>query len=298
MIVFDKLKAIRISLGYSQAEASALSGIKQKDISLLESGAKKFIPNEYILFLYKNGVDINTIFDDVPSVATPTPNARGYKTTAAPNANEPKHMVSEQKTAHNVHPTSSVSVHPTVHPTLSLGLPKVVTVDAQNEELVALVNGKAAAGYLNGYGDPEYIERLPVINMPGLKGATHRAFEVVGHSMQPTLHNRAIAIGRYVENFTELRERYIYIVVSKTEGIVVKRVLNRINEQGTLILLSDNANKKDYPNIIVDAEDVKEIWKLRAALSFEFPEPSMDRINDVEARLTYLELGLKQLKGS
>lgn len=176
-----------------------------------------------------------------------------------------------------------------------LGLPKIVTVNEDDEELVPLVNVKAAAGYLNGYADPEYIEKLPTIRMPGLKGGTHRAFENSGHSMNPTFHNKSILIGRWVENFDEIRDRYVYIVVTKTDGVVNKRVLNRIKERNQLVLISDNANKREYPNIIVDAEDILELWKVRAAFSFEFPEPTQwqDRFNELEAQITYLAQQVK-----
>lgn len=173
---------------------------------------------------------------------------------------------------------------------LSLHMPKVVTVNEHEEELVSLVNIKAAAGYLNGYGDPEWIEKLPTIRLPGLRGGTHRAFENSGHSMSPTFHNKSISVGRWVESFNDIKDRYVYVVVTKTDGVVIKRVLNRIKERNQLILISDNANKRDYPNIIIDAEDVLELWKVRAALSFEFPEPNQwhDRFNDLEAQITFL----------
>ena len=61
--------------------------------------------------------------------------------------------------------------------------------------------------------------------------------------------------------------------------------------------MSDNQNKKDYPNIILDATDVLELWYLRATLSFEFPEPDIiyNRVNDLEARVTLFEDKIKHL---
>lgn len=181
--------------------------------------------------------------------------------------------------------------------TTKLWLPKVVVVNEDERELISLVPVKAAAGYLNGYGDAEYVESLPTIRMPNLGNGSHRAFEIKGHSMNPTLYNGSMSIGRWVESFTEIRDRRIYIVVTKTEGIVAKRVLNRIEESGKLILVSDNQNKKEYPNILLDVEDVLEIWYQRANLSFEFPEPDViyNRVNDLEARMTLFEDQIKRL---
>ncbi len=170
-------------------------------------------------------------------------------------------------------------------------LPKVVTVDSNDRDIISLVPVKAAAGYLNGYGDPEYIEKLPTLYMPGLTGATHRAFEIRGQSMMPNLHSGSICIGRWVESINDIKDRRVYIIVSKFDGIVVKRVLNRIKQDGKLIMISDNDNKKEYPNYPIDAEDVLEIWYWRGAVIREVPEPGTQyaRFNDLEGRLSMLE---------
>ena len=221
----------------------------------------------------------------------------GIKNTYTPEPNSGLPIVSEPENAKSLHPKNNKTLHPTLHPTQNLGVPKVITVNEKNEDLVSLVSAKAAAGYLNGYADAEYIEHLPTIKLPNLKGGTHRAFEIKGHSMNPTIHNGAIAVGRWVESFADIKENYVYIIVTKTDGIVCKRVLNRIEESGRLILKSDNANKKEYPNIILNADDVVELWRLRGGFIFEFAEPNEvnQRINDLEANYTLMQEQLKKL---
>ncbi|TZF81784.1 hypothetical protein FW774_17155 [Pedobacter sp. BS3] len=298
MLIYEKLKAIRMLLGLSQSEASALSGIQQKDISLLEKGNKKFIPNEYILFLYKQGVDINSLFDDNREIEVYSTNTTPIKSYDTPTLSDELSIVSEPEIAFNVPPTLGKTVPPTVPPTHNFGAPKVITVNENQDDVISLVPFKAAAGYLNGYADPEYIEELPTIRMPGLKGGLHRAFEIKGHSMAPTLHNSSIAVGRWVETLEDIRDRRIYIIVTKTDGIVAKRVLNRIADTGKLILLSDNQNKRDYPNIILDPSDVTELWYLRGSFIFEFPEPGElhQRFNDLEAKVTVLMEQMRHLQ--
>lgn len=280
---WDKLKAIRELLGYSQADISEKTGIKQKDISLLEGGKKKFIPNEYIHFLYNERIDINSIYDDSRTISF-------RNSTFTPLANEEIDVTSISKVDNILHPKSKEILHPTLHATHSLGLPKVVTIGEDSNELISLVPVKASAGYLNGFADPEYIEKLPTLRMPNMGNGTHRAFEIKGHSMNPTLYNGSISIGRWIESLDDIRDRRIYIIVTKTDGIVVKRVLNRINEAGKLILISDNQNKREYPNIHLYPEDVLEIWYQRANLAFEFPEPDIlyNRVNDLEAKMSIL----------
>lgn len=217
--------------------------------------------------------------------------------TNTPDVTVDKTSSKTDKKANSVSPTKHSNVSPTVSATHNLGLPKVIVVNDNNEDLVTLVSVKAAAGYLNGYSDPEFVERLPTLRIPNLKGGTHRGFEVKGHSMSPTIHNGSIAVGRWEESFEDIRENYVYIVVTRSEGIVVKRVLNRISETGRLILKSDNNNKREYQNIILDPTDVIEMWRLRGSFIFEFPEPNElnHRVNDLEAKFTLLADQMQKL---
>lgn len=64
MRVIDKLFVVRTLLSLSQTEAAQEAGINQTSISLLERGEKKFIPTEYLQFLYNKGIDINWLFNE------------------------------------------------------------------------------------------------------------------------------------------------------------------------------------------------------------------------------------------
>ena len=48
----------------------------------------------------------------------------------------------------------------------------VVTVDQDQKDNITLVPHKAAAGYLNGYADPEYVQELTSFRLPMLKQGT------------------------------------------------------------------------------------------------------------------------------
>lgn len=214
-----------------------------------------------------------------------------------PSQKEQITVVSKDKKVNTAPPTLSKTAPATAPATHNLGMPKVVAVNENNEDLVSLVSAKAAAGYLNGYADAEYVENLPTIRLPNLKGGTHRAFENKGHSMLPTLHNGSISVGRWVESLDEIKDRRIYIIVSKHDGIVIKRVLNRVEEAGKLILLSDNSNKVEYPNYTIDVSDILEVWYLRGGFIFDFREPSelYARFNDMEAKITIMQEQLQKL---
>jgi len=171
-----------------------------------------------------------------------------------------------------------------------LGMPKVITINDSGEENVSFIGVQARAGYLNGYGDPDYIENQPAFSMPTLTNGTFRCFETKGHSMASTLHDGDLLFGKYVDDFNDIKDGRIYVIVSKNNGVVVKRVLNRIKESGKLILKSDN-NNGNYPMFSIDAEDVVEVWYASMYASRQMPDPIniYEQLNTMEGRLFELE---------
>ena len=143
-----------------------------------------------------------------------------------------------------------------------------LTVDKEQNENIELVPHKAAAGYLNGYADPEYLEELPKFRLPMLgTGGTYRAFEIAGDSMLP-IASGTVIVGRYVDDWMSLKDGTPCVVVSSKEGIVFKRVFNRLKAAAMLALHSDNPLYSPYE---IDVEDVVEIWEAKAYISSTFP---------------------------
>ena len=158
----------------------------------------------------------------------------------------------------------------------------VVTVDENNRNNIELVPQKAAAGYLSGYADPEYIKELPRFKLPILNQGTYRAFEITGDSMLPILPG-TIVIGEWVEDFQNLKNGKSYVLVTQREGIVYKRVFNYLQENGKLFLVSDN---RQYAPYQIDAAEVIEAWAAKAYISVQFPDVS-----------TKNEMSMEQLAG-
>jgi transcriptional regulator with XRE-family HTH domain len=139
-----------------------------------------------------------------------------------------------------------------------------ITVTSDNEENVELVNHKAAAGYSNGYSDPEFIKELPKIQIPTLpRNHTYRGFEISGDSMIPVKPGDII-IGRYVENFEEIQNGGTYVILTQFQGIVYKRVYNFL-DIGRLLLVSDN---RLYDPYTIDVTEVRELWCFVARITF------------------------------
>ena len=150
-----------------------------------------------------------------------------------------------------------------------------ITVGKDKKENVELVSQKAAAGYLNGYADPEFVAELPKFRLPFLPEGTYRAFEISGDSMLP-LQPGSMVIGEYITDWTDIKDGQTYVVLSKQEGVVYKRVFNKIKAEQKLILRSDNPS---YQPFEVDADDILEIWKAKLFISYATTENNLNLEN-------------------
>lgn len=140
-----------------------------------------------------------------------------------------------------------------------------ITVDEQQKENIELVPVKAKAGYLDGFADPEFISGLKRLHLPIAASGTYRAFEIQGDSMPP-IREGAIVVGRYVDNWSEVRSLRTYIVVTRDEGIVYKRLQNKLHDKGYFALLSDNPLYDTYTKT---PEEILELWEYHCHISFE-----------------------------
>lgn len=162
-----------------------------------------------------------------------------------------------------------------------------ITVDKDDNENIELVSQKASAGYLNGYQDAEYIIDLPKIGLPVLpRNVTYRAFEIKGDSMLP-IPSGAIVFGEYVENLSSIKNGKLYIVVSQQEGIVFKRVFNFADTKNNLLMVSDNRLYEPYT---IRAEDVLEIWAVKAYFATQFPDVDSGKIATDQLAYAILKL--------
>ncbi len=135
-----------------------------------------------------------------------------------------------------------------------------IAVDSSSDtEKATLVPVKAAAGYLNGFGDVEFIETLPTFSLPFPelpKGKTYRLFQIKGDSMLP-IESGSYIISTYVMDWNDVKNDSCYVFITKSEGIVFKRALNNLRQQ-KFTLKSDNPT---YEPFDLDVSDIMEIWK-------------------------------------
>ena len=136
---------------------------------------------------------------------------------------------------------------------------KMIAESAQ----ISFVPVKAAAGYLAGFADPEFVDELNTFTLPMLAPGQYRAFEIVGDSMLPT-PSGSVIVGEKVQSLDDVKNNNAYIILSKSEGVVYKRVLKSNRSKNKLTLVSDNPVYQPYN---VNAEDVLEFWSAQMVLS-------------------------------
>ncbi|MCS7004159.1 MAG: XRE family transcriptional regulator [Cytophagales bacterium] len=168
-----------------------------------------------------------------------------------------------------------------------------ISVDKKGNENIELVPERASAGYTRGYADESYLRELPRFNLPFLpSNKTYRAFEISGDSMLPIQPN-SIVIGEYVENWIrDIKDGDVCVVVTRTEGIVLKKVYNRSEKTGTLLLKSTNMIYQPYE---VSIEDIMEIWKFVLLITKKIPEESTS-LEEIKNAYWRLEDELRELR--
>jgi transcriptional regulator with XRE-family HTH domain len=156
---------------------------------------------------------------------------------------------------------------------------------------IPFVPVKAAAGYLAGYADPEFIDELNTFTLPMLSGGEYRAFEIVGDSMMPT-QSGSVIVGEKVQNIDEVKSNNTYVVVSKTEGIVYKRILKNSRLKNKYTFVSDNPSYQPYN---VGADEILEVWQAQMIISKANTQQRWD-VNNLANLVTNLQEQVSVLK--
>ena len=143
------------------------------------------------------------------------------------------------------------------------------TIDSHNKENIELVPEKAKAGYSTGFADPDYIKKLPVFQLPFLSpDKKYRTFQVSGDSMLP-IPDGAWITGEFVQDWTKIKSNEAYIILTIDDGIVFKKIKNKIKERGVLVAESLNPIYEPYE---ISAVEIREVWKFTHYINSELPD--------------------------
>ena len=146
-----------------------------------------------------------------------------------------------------------------------------ITVDEKGENKIEIIPEKAQMGYLQGYSDPGYIEKLQTISLPFLRNGKFRAFPASGDSMPP-FKNGTFIVGKYVEKVSDLKNNKTYIFITQNEGVVYKRFEKKTSRNITVS--SDNPLYKPYD---IKLSELVEIWEYACSINTsEFENETLD----------------------
>ncbi|MBX3101089.1 MAG: LexA family transcriptional regulator [Bacteroidetes bacterium] len=125
---------------------------------------------------------------------------------------------------------------------------------------------------------------LPQLALPGLgEDASHTwiATEVTQDSMTPTLYPGDLVVCRLLRPQETILDNRIYMIILKDGAWAIKRVLNRLERDGTLLLKSDNQGHATYSLPRSAIAQVLAVHR-RLTAKLQGPEDVYDRLNALE----------------
>ncbi|MBW2961048.1 LexA family transcriptional regulator [Mesonia aestuariivivens] len=166
-------------------------------------------------------------------------------------------------------------------------MPKVITVDNEDNENITMVNQRAAAGYPHNIQDVDWYRQLPAFDfpLPQYRNATYRGFQVEGDSMLPNLQPEDWVLAKAIPSLSEASDHKIYVVVMY-DTVVVKK-LHKLSDLTKIRLVSLNT---EYAPFDVNVSDIQELWQVTSKLTF-----SLDA-NSENSMLRQLQASMEELK--
>lgn len=132
---------------------------------------------------------------------------------------------------------------------------------------IQLVKRHQFNDYLVKHSDFQFLKTLVPFNIPSLPNGEYRAFE----AGEDFTFEGALLVGSLVRNWQEILDSKNYVLVTKSQGIIYRRVYNQVKIKGTLLLSTDNNR---FPSAEISFSDVIETWEIKAFISHTLPEPT------------------------
>lgn len=139
--------------------------------------------------------------------------------------------------------------------------------------MIPKIDEYAYAGYLAGYKDKEFIEDLPrhIVIVTRRHNGNYIALVVRGDSMfdgtSDSIPDGSIATGREIQRQHWVSKFHLhkyrdYIIVHKTDGIIVKRLIDHDTKNGVITCHSLNPDKDKYPDLKLHLDDLEQIFNV------------------------------------
>ncbi|MFN3488711.1 MAG: helix-turn-helix domain-containing protein [Emticicia sp.] len=173
-----------------------------------------------------------------------------------------------ERVAQSVNLKPSFEQKPYVAPPQSIppSNPQPTNYQATNQN-ISLVRRFQFNEYLVKHSDFHFLKTLSLFNIPTLTNGEYRAFE----AGEDFAFEGSLLVGSLVRNWHEIADGKNYILVTKSHGIIYRRVYNQVKIKGTLLLSTDNNR---FPSAEIPFTDVIETWEIKAFVSHTLPEPA------------------------
>ncbi len=170
---------------------------------------------------------------------------------------------------------------------------------------IPIVDISVAAG--SGYNNPDYVEEVECISMPASMVKNSRKYlcvRVKGQSMVPSILDGGYLIIRLMERseWESIRDNYVYVVSDREGRSYVKRLKNRLRQHSFIVCMSDNVDKRNYPNFNLYEEDLNTIWYAEWYFSAKLPNIQEtyyrkqgeleDRMDELTAQIQHIQKAL------
>jgi len=168
------------------------------------------------------------------------------------------------------------------------------TKDKKFIQQVPLVPEKDFKQYFYHAVEPDYLNNLLELSLLLPAGqAQYRAFEVADEAMSP-VSKGAIVVGRLCEGIQRLQDGKPHVLITRTEGVLFRRVYNHIEKSGYLLL---EANHKAYDRIKLPVMGKEvEAWEVVLFISDEDPYQYKPQADYTAMDMAQLTTAVKELQ--
>jgi hypothetical protein len=128
------------------------------------------------------------------------------------------------------------------------------------------------------------------MELPFSAKGKQRAFPIIGDSMPP-LETGDYVVGKFVESLKDVTEGKSYILLTKNDGIVYKRIMKKANT--TLELHSDN---KEYEPYSINKYEVLELWEFTCSVKKSDSKNEEINLESVMNLMREMKTEINQLK--
>lgn len=291
-IVSQNIKYLRRTNGLTQEQFARRIGIKRSLVGAYEEARAnppldklKTIANTFKITvdaLIKHDIRKLRETPDMAFEFEKQKNAVPIKDAAADFLNKIQPTMEAPRPRPSVFENSSTDSRPTVTNTYSrpeitasnnysYKQPEVTAVNANNEapkqnEFV-IISLHQQVPYINNIDNKSFVERLESYRLPHISGNFLRGFEL-GNDFPI---RSSVVIGQRFNNINNVVDGTAYILVTKSSGIIYRRVYNQLKIKSKLLLSSDIHNILSQEIL---ENDILELWEVVGYYSTILPKPN------------------------